>query len=512
MKVTLYTDDLRDADVDLVALGIFSDEPDRGLLFSHLNRALEGALERVARDEEFKGKAGQTLVFNVSHGLHAKRVLLAGLGERERYSPEALRAVAGTAARVAQRVGARSCAVALTVRDVPSPASRVVALVRAITEGAILGAYAFGEYRTKDKKENVLEHVRIAFVAEDVIGVKGAMLRTAIVQGQAIADAVCLARDLVNEPANTLTPVELAERLKKVAKERSLALKLLGPRDLEKQDMGLFLGVARGSEHEPRLIHLTYTPEGADKNTPVIALVGKGLTFDAGGLSIKTAEGMMDMKSDMAGAAAVAGAMAAIAQLGPRMVVHGVIAAAENMPDGKAIRPGDVLRSKKGLTVEVVNTDAEGRLVLADAIAYAEELGARRIVDVATLTGACLVALGRHTAGAFASDEETAAALAAAWERSGESFWRLPLQAELREQLDSDVADLKNLGDKYGGAITGALFLKEFVGPEVQWAHLDIAGPVLAAKESGYVRKGATGFGVRTLVELIAGDRLDLEP
>lgn len=506
MKVTLYTDDLRDAPVDLVAVGVFSDEPDRGLSFSHLNRALEGALERAARDEDFKGSSGQTLVYNVTTGLQAKRILVYGFGERERYSPEIARQFAGAAARLSLKVGARALALALTVRDVPSPAARVVALVQALTEGASLGTYAFTPYLTKERREVVLDDVRIAFVAEDVIGVKGAMLRAAVQRGQIVARAVSFARDLVNEPANTLTPAELAERIRKAAKEKNLGFKVLGPRDLEKQGMGLFLGVARGSEHEPRLIHLTYTPDGGVKSERVVALVGKGLTFDAGGLSLKTAEGMVEMKVDMAGGAAVAAAMLALAELKPGCVVHGIIGAAENMPDGKAIRPGDVLRSKKGTTVEVINTDAEGRLVLGDVMAYAQEQGVNEMIDVATLTGACMVALGRVVAGAFANDDDLAARLAAAWERSGELFWRMPLQPELKELLKSDVADIKNLGDRYGGAITAALFLQEFVNADVKWAHLDVAGPVISTKESGYAPKGATGFAVRTLVELVLGE------
>lgn len=505
MKLTLYTDDLRDAPVDLVAVGVFSDEPDRGLAFAHLNRALEGALERACREEEFKGSAGQTLIFNVAQGVKARRVLAYGFGERDKYAPEAARQLAGVAARTANKVGAKSMAIALTIRELPPPGERVVDLIRAIAEGSVLGGYRFNEYVTKEKKAPPLEETRIAFVAEDVQGVKGATLRAAVMRGQSIASAVCFARDLVNEPPNTLTPAELAERIRRMAKEKDLACKILGPREIERQGMGLLLGVARGSENEPRLIHLTYTPDGGGKNGRSIALIGKGLTFDAGGLSLKTNEGMVDMKADMGGAACVAATMQAIAELKPPHIVHAIIAAAENMPDGKAIRPGDVLRSKKGITVEVLNTDAEGRLVLADAMAYAEEQGINEMIDVATLTGACVVALGRIIGGAFTGDEETAASLRAAWERSGELFWRMPLEPQLRELLKSDVADIKNIGERFGGAITAALFLKEFVVADRKWAHLDIAGPVLSTKESGYTPKGGTGFGVRTLVEYIIG-------
>lgn len=501
--MTLYTDDLRDAPVDLIAVGVFSDEPDRGLAFSHLNRGLDGVLERACREEEFKGTAGQTIVVNISSELMAKRVFVYGFGERERYGAEAARQFAGAASRLAHKVGARSSALALTTREGGPSETGVIDLVRAMSEGAVLGGYAFNEYRTKEKKPPLLEEVRIAFVAEDVQGVKGATLRAAVLRGQSIAAGVSLARDLINEPANTLTPVELSERARRMAKDKNLAFRVLGPRDMERQGMGLLSGVARGSENEPRLIHLTYTPENVKRDARVLALVGKGLTFDAGGLSLKSSEGMLGMKADMGGAAAVLGAMQAIADVKPACIVHGIVGAAENMPDGKAIRPGDVLRSKKGVTVEVVNTDAEGRLVLADAMTYAQEQGAKELIDVATLTGACMVALGRVTAGAFMNDEGMAERLAAAWSRSGELFWRMPLETELREALKSDVADIKNMGDKYGGAITAALFLMEFVEPEVVWAHLDIAGPVMAEKDAGYIVKGGTGFGVRTLVEYV---------
>ncbi len=505
VKLSLYTDDLREAGVDLLALGVLSDEPDRGLAFAHLNRACDGALEAVCRDEDFRGAPGQTVVFNAPGSLRARRILVVGLGERERYDAEAVRRMAGAASRVARQVGATTMGVVLTVRDAPGPDSNALELVEAITEGALLGTYAFHTYLTRDARASRLAELRVAFSAEDVQGVKGAALRAALARGQILADAIKLARDLVNEPPNTLTPKELGEHARRVAKAQDLELKLLGPREIEKQGMGLLLGVARGSEEEPRLIHLVHRPSTAAKGAPVIALVGKGLTFDSGGLSIKDAEGMMAMKTDMAGGAAVIAAMQAIAALDLGCVVHGIVPATENMPDGRATRPGDVLRSKRGLTVEVLNTDAEGRLALADAIAYALDQGVTDVVDIATLTGACMVALGKGTAGYFVDDEAMAADLGRAFQKSGEKLWRLPLDNELREQLKSDVADLKNIGERWGGAITGALFLRDFVaGAGVRWAHLDIAGPVFAAKDAGHVAKGATGFGVRSLVEYVA--------
>jgi len=503
MKITLYTDDLREAQVDLLAVGVFADEPDRGLSFAHLNRGLDGALEQACRDEDFKGKPGQSVVFNVGGGLSAKRVLVYGYGERADYDPEQARRFAGKAATVAVQVGATSMALQLALKESPaSDRSSTLAIVRALAEGMELGTYRYDTYSTKEKRAPTLAQAKIAFVAEDVRGVTGAQLRGATQKGRELAQGVAFARDLVNCPPNVLVPVELADRAKKMAKANDLTVKVLGVRDLERQGMQLHLGVGQGSRNEPRLIHMTYTPEEATSDR-VVCLVGKGITFDAGGLSLKPADSMMDMKIDMGGAAAVIGAMQAIALVKPGCVVHGIVGAAENMPGGNAIRPGDIIKGKKGLTVEILNTDAEGRLVLADALAYAQEQKPTDIIDLATLTGACMVALGKLTAAAFVREDDMAEGLAEAWADSGESFWRMPLERALREQLDSDVADIKNLGERWGGAITAALFLEAFVDDGVRFAHLDIAGPVFAAKAGGYVAKGGTGFGVRTLVSYV---------
>lgn len=502
MKISLYTDDLREAPVDLLAVGVFSDEPDRGLTFAHLNRGLDGALEQACRQEDFKGRPGQTVVFNVAGGLATQRVLVCGLGARAGYQGESARSYAGTAARTAGQVGAKTLALALPILDADAGGPSVLALMQAVAEGAELGTYAYTEFLTKERRAPSLTQMRVAFAAEDVQGVRGSDLRAALQKGQHVADAVAFARDLVNCPPNVLTPVELAERAKKMAKAEELSVKILNVRDMEKQGMHLHLGVGMGSRNEPRLVHMTYTPENKTSDK-VVALVGKGLTFDAGGLSLKTSEGMVEMKIDMGGSAAVIGAMQAIARVKPGCVVHGIVGAAENMPDGAAIRPGDVIKGKKGLSVEIMNTDAEGRLVLADALAYAQDQKPTEIVNLATLTGACMVALGKLTAAAFVREDDFAEDLAASWADSGEAFWRMPLDAKLRPQLDSDIADIKNLGERWGGAITAGLFLQAFVDEGPRWAHLDIAGPVFAGKAAGHVQKGGTGFGVRTLVALV---------
>lgn len=504
MRISLYTDELKLAPAQLIALAIGSEEPDRGLVFSELNNALGGVLEAACTDEDFTGKRGQRVLVNVAaEGLSARRVMLYGVGPRAALEGEVVREFAGASARAAREVGAEVLALQLPFKESPAPVEHVLEVVQAVAEGAELGHYRFDKYRTKEVRPSKLVELRLAFVAEDVPGVRGTQLREAIARGQQIAAGVGLARDLTNEPANVLYPTELADRAKAMAKAHNLSYKILGSRDLKQQEMRLHLAVAQGSERSPRLIHLSHYPEDKKKGAPVVALVGKGLCFDAGGLSLKTSEGMMDMKVDMAGAAAVLGAMQAIADIAPDCVVHGIVAAAENMPDGKATRPGDVVKSKKGLTVEILNTDAEGRLVLADALAYAQEQKPSVIIDLATLTGACMVALGPETAAAFTAHEPLASALAQAWGQTGERFWRMPLVPEIKAQLKSEVADLKNIGKRWGGAISAALFLQHFVDADTPWAHLDIAGPVTAEKTGGYIVEGGTGFAVRTLVRYV---------
>ncbi|MEL6184338.1 MAG: leucyl aminopeptidase [Myxococcota bacterium] len=501
MKVTLFTDDVKEAPVQLIAVGAFADEPDRGSAFASLNQWLDGALAEASREEIFEAKPGQQVVFNLPAGHSVRRVMAFGLGDKSSFGPDAARRMAAEAVKTGQKVGATELAVQGLPDGEQSPEA-VVALVQALAEGALLGSYKYTEYLSDKGRRSTVEEVKLAFVADDVHGVKGADLRGAVKRAEAVTEGVRFARDLVNMPPNELIPAELADRAKRMAKRHDLTFKVLHARDLERQGMNLHLGVGKGSTNEPKLIHLTYTPSSKSSQR-VVALVGKGLTFDAGGLSLKTSEGMMTMKIDMGGAAAVLGAMEAIAISKPDCIVHGVIGAAENMPDGNAIRPGDVITGKKGVSVEILNTDAEGRLVLADALAYAQDLKPTEIIDLATLTGACMVALGPHTAGAFVRDEALFARLEQAWQASGEKFWRMPLERQLREMLESDIADIKNIGERWGGAITAALFLSEFVDSDVAWAHLDVAGPVFAGKAKGEIPKGGTGFAVRTLVELI---------
>jgi leucyl aminopeptidase len=317
-----------------------------------------------------------------------------------------------------------------------------------------------------------------------------------------IAASVNWARDLVNEPAGELTPKRLAAEAVAMARAHGLRSEVRGPAEIRRLGMGMLLGVSQGSAEEPRLIHVWYQPRGAAAKRPPLAIVGKAITFDSGGLSLKTNEGMMDMKTDMAGAAAALGAMRAIASLRPPFPVHAFMGACENMPGGRAYKLGDVLTSRAGKTVEITNTDAEGRLVLGDVLSWANEWKPSALIDLATLTGACVVALGNWTVGAFSPDDELAGEVLQAALLAGEDFWRLPMTEWIKDTLKSDIADMRNTGERWGGAIAAAHFLREFVG-ETPWIHLDIAGPSFSHKERGYIPKGGTGVGVRTLVELV---------
>jgi leucyl aminopeptidase len=380
----------------------------------------------------------------------------------------------------------------------PLPAAeRQRVLLQSTCTGAALGGYRFDKYRTRDVEPVPRRRVTLCFTR--ALPLPRPALSRLAERGRVIAEAVAFARDLVNEPAIHLTPRALADAARGIARRFRLGCTILGPREMKKLGMGCLLGVAAGSAEEPRFIHLRYVPRKAART---VALVGKGLTFDSGGLSLKPAKSMEDMKCDMAGAAAVLAAMRIVGALRPDVAVHGIVGATENMPGGRAIRPGDVLRSMSGKTVEVLNTDAEGRLVLADALHYARQRKPDEIIDLATLTGACMVALGRHTAGFFSNNEALAARYEEAARRAGEDAWRLPLTERLAESLRSNVADLKNIGDAYGGAITAALFLREFVGDSA-WVHVDIAGPSFA--EGKAPSGGATGYGVMTLAELLLG-------
>jgi leucyl aminopeptidase len=488
LSLKLSSRTLLDSDSEVIALGVTETPFDKQKALVQLDEALSKKLLTHAARVKFTGGNGQILDVPTLGQLPSSRVVLIGLGKARRGLDAAgFRSFSATAAR--QAISASSLGLFL-----PEKAAGVETL-RAVGEGVGLGAYRFTKYLTgKRRPESELGVVEVNRPGRSTPAeVKALQL------GLDLAGAVTLARDAVNEPPNELTPEGLAEIARGIAKRGKLKLKVLDKKGIEAAGMKLHYAVAQGSAHEPRFIHLTYTPA---KPKAKLVFVGKGLTFDSGGLCIKPAAGMGEMKSDMGGAAAVLALAEAVALLKPAVEVHVIVGAAENMPDAAAYRPGDVIGSLDGKTVEIINTDAEGRLVLADALAYARKLEPDLIVDAATLTGACLVALGKGCSGFYVADPKLARRFEDAANVAGEQFWRLPLLEDLREQLKSDIADLKHTGERYGGSITAALFLQEFVG-DTPWLHCDIAGPVLADRARGIYPKGATGHPVLTFVSFV---------
>jgi len=444
----------------------------------------------------FEGRLGETQVLLADDG---SAVVVVGTGERDRLTIDGLRRASAASVRALGRAGKVATAL---LEAVPAGVGTAEA-AQAVVEGAALASYAFTAFKSEPKPARLAE---LWVVSAEPAALEGAR------RGAAVATAVRLARDLINEPAGSLTPTRLAQVATSEAGAAGLALTVLDEAAARAAGLGGLMGVARGSDQPPCLFELLYEPAGATADTPTVAFVGKGITFDSGGLSLKTAQGMTTMKTDMSGAAAVLGAMTAIARLGAPVRVLGLCPVTENMPGGAAIKPGDVLRIRNGKTVEVLNTDAEGRLVLADALSLAAEAGVDAVVDLATLTGAVSTALGRNIAGLMGSDAEWINAVQLAATRAGESVWPLPLPDEYRKDIDSDVADLRNTGGgNPAGTIIAGLFLEEFSGG-LPWAHLDIAGTARSDSDDGYVSKGGTGFGVRTLVELATSGRVPLRP
>jgi leucyl aminopeptidase len=439
-----------------------------------------GITDQQLVDAGFEGKAGETTTIDGT--------IVVGVGKAAGVTPEVLRRAAAALVKATWK---RGSVASLLLDAVPADGDRVAA-AQAVAEGTVLSAYRFGRYK-KDAGEATLASV-------SVVAAGGKKVRDAVERGAAIAGAVTLARDLVNTPAADLTPPVFAEAATKVAGDAGLAIEVIDDKQAKKLGLGGLLGVGGASDNPPRMVKLTYTPAGRPRGH--LAWVGKGITFDSGGLSIKPADGMIGMKGDMAGAAAVLAAMSVLPAVGAPVQVTGYLCLAENMINGRATRPGDVLTIKNGTTVEVLNTDAEGRLVLADGLSLAVADAPDAIVDLATLTGACMVALGPTIAGLMGNDDGLVASVSAAAGRAAESVWHLPLPASYRKDLDSDVADLKNVASgRWGGALHAGLFLQEFVDG-TPWVHLDIAGPADAKADDGYTPKGASGFGVRTLVEL----------
>jgi len=456
---------------------------------------LGGLIRSIYDDGEFKANLGELMTLHPMGKLAAKRVVVVGLGAQEKMNTQSVRRASATAARNLQQTGAQQIAMALHFeeRNVDLDES-----VRAEVEGALLGLYTFKKYKQSDTYGNGRGITRINLLATNA---NEDRLDQAKNHGIALAEATNFARDLVNEPPNVLTPSELANRASAMASQFGLECEILDRSAMQDLGMGGLLGVAQGSAEPPKFIVLRYrgATQSGEKG---IALVGKGITFDTGGISLKPAERMHEMKGDMAGAAAVIGAMYAIAVLKPAINVTALVPTTENMPGGTAYRPGDILRIMNGKTIEIVNTDAEGRLVLADALSYAVKEGLSPIIDVATLTGGIVVALGSVMSGMFCNDETLGNEIVAAGQVAGEKFWPMPLDDEYEESIQSDIADIKQTGGRYASAATAAKILEHFVG-DAQWAHLDIAGTDFIDAKKPYQEHGATGVAVRTLAEFV---------
>lgn len=494
MLIEISTADPAAVQTDCLVGFVFEDDgPGEGAL-ARWDGALDGALSQMRSAGEMKGEVHELTAVSTLGRMPARWLLLVGAGRRSDLTVERAGKLIGQAARHADGKGWQKLVVDLSALD-----ASVLELAESASAAVTVAPWRMDLYKTRadgQGQKRRLSEVVFAGVAPSAE--EGG--RRAAADGKAVGQAINLARELVTRAANEMTPEALADHARRVAEAGGLEFRCLGRAEMQERGMGCLLGVAQGSVNEPKLAVTRY---GRFEGAPVLALVGKGITFDSGGISLKPRDGLENMKQDMAGAASVIGAMQAIAALKPRINVVGICPCAENLPGGSAMRPGDVVRAMNGKTVECTNTDAEGRMILADALVYAQqEEGATHIVDVATLTGACVVALGSTVTGVMGAPQEFVDRLICAARSEGERVWQLPMYEEHKDQLKSDVADIKNVGGRYAGAITGACFLKEFVGDGVNWVHMDIAGTAWLEQDAPHMPKGATGVGIRTLVRL----------
>jgi len=491
LKIKAIVGDITQIEADAIVINLFEGVERPSGTTAAVDKVLDGAISSFISRGEIKGKFGEVNIVHTFGKLPAKIVAIAGLGKQQDFNADKIRGVAGEFCRTLRKLNCRK--IATILHGAGMDGLGLESSTEAITEGSLLGLYSFTRYKKPEYGD--IEEILIVVREEKKIPI----LELAIGKGKLVASATNLARDMVNEPANYMTPSQMAEAAKEIANQYNLNVKVYEREDMEAMGMGALLGVAEGSNQPPKLITLSY--KGDKRSDKALGFLGKGITFDSGGISIKPSEGMGDMKDDIAGAAAVMTALGAIAQLNPKINVTAIIPTTENLPSGTALKPGDVLKAMNGKTIEVISTDAEGRLILADALSYAHKLGLSPIIDLATLTGACRVALGTLYSGVFGNDQDLIDKIIKAAKKTGERMWQMPMPEEYKEQNKSEIADVKNTGNRYGGAITAALFLAEFVDNN-SWVHIDIAGTAFSSKESGYIIKGATGVGVRTLVEL----------
>lgn len=493
MKVTIIKDQIKDVMTDAVVIGIYEDIKSLNPSLKAIDQQLGGIIKEIISEDAFKGKEGEVLLVHSLGKIPAKKILLLGLGKEENFKEETIRKVVGKAVKELEKSKIKTVAIInLGLGNNIDP--DIVG--QCIVEGAMLGSYKFDKYKTDKKDKDKCIKKLYVINENDAINDE---LKKGFKLGKSMAEGTMIARDMVNEPSNILTPDEMANRAEEIAKKYNMEVEILERKDMEKLGMGSFLAVAQGSEQAPKLVVIKYN--GGKKDDEVLALVGKGLTFDSGGISLKPGAGMDAMKSDMGGGAAVLGAMDVIGALKPKVNILAVVGICENMPSGKAYKPGDVVTSMAGKTIEVLNTDAEGRLVLIDCVTYAIKQGASKLVDLATLTGACIVALGTTTTALISNNHDFVKELQVASDKAGEQVWQLPSFPEYKELIKGDVGDLKNVGGREAGTITAGLFIGEFVG-DTPWVHMDIAGTSMSSKDMNYISKGATGVGVRTLYHL----------
>lgn len=495
MQVSNVIASILDIECDALVVNLFEGVKSPGGATGAVDKALGGLISELIEREGFEGKIGQVMSVRSRGAIPARTVLVAGLGESGKFDTTAVRKASAAAARKARDIRASRLATILHGAGIGGMAVRASA--QATVEGAIIGTYRFTAYKSKPEGHDIAE-----LLVVDHDAAKAADAKAGAERGRISGEAVNRARDLINAPANEVTPTYLADWAQELAREKGLQVTVLDREDVIKLGMGAYASVGMGSAQPPKFIALRYTPESPSAKT--FAIIGKGVTFDSGGLSIKDAGSMATMKDDMSGAAAVLATMRAVTEIRPAANVIAIVAATENMPGGRATRPGDVVRAMNGKTIEVENTDAEGRLTLADAVAYAVKERADEIVDLATLTGACVVALGRGMSGLFCNNKDLEDRLLACAKASGDLLWPMPLFDDYFEQIKSDVADMKNTGGREAGAITGALLIREFAEGK-PWAHLDIAGPAYMDKDNGLVDKGGAGAGVRLLIEYLCG-------
>lgn len=491
MKFEVKVGDLSSAESEAIVINLFEGVEKPSGATAAVDAAMDGAITKLIGLGDIKGKLNEIHVLHSLGKIPARIILIVGLGKKKDLNTNKIRNLMGEMVRTAK---AHRCRTLSTIIHGAGLGDIEIAnSTQAIVEGCLLGSYKFTKHKTEDEEETDIEYVTL--VENDATRLD--IIRKYIERGIIYAEAAILARDMINEPANYMTPTDMAQIAHRLAEDYSLDITVLEREQMEKVGMGALLGVAQGSHQSPKFIILSYKGDSSKPDT--IGFVGKGLTFDSGGISLKSQEFMSDMKGDMSGGAVVMGTISAIARLKLKMNIVALIPATENLPGGRAVKPGDILKAMNGKTIEVVNTDAEGRLILADALSYAVANGLSPIIDVATLTGACHIALGDLYAGVLTNNQELVERLIKAGSGVGEDLWQLPLPEEYKELNKTDIADIKNSGARYGGAITGALFLQEFVADK-PWVHMDIAGPFMSEKTKGILVKGATGFGTRTLI------------